>query len=214
MSKRFGQVEEVLANRSKLQRVVGGGQCVILGVEHGTHLIDLGQATHLHGTVYKADGFFTTRRDLILGLNPADCIGMVLYDKQGSVVGLVHIGRKGASGGIHQKALTHIVEHYNVPLAEVRIFLPPSIHKKSYHFKELPEGLAAEGWKPYIHAGYVDLIGRVKHDLLEMGLQTEQITEDPTDVGAANTPYFSHKLESKHLGPTGRNGIVVRLLPA
>jgi copper oxidase (laccase) domain-containing protein len=212
MSKRFGHVEEVLANRAKLRQVVGAGQYIMLSVEQEARIVDLGNANHLDTTLYKADGFFTTRTDLVLGLNAADCIGMVIYGEH--VVGLIHIGRKGAVKGIHRKALQHIVEHYGTVPENVRIFLAPSIQQESYYFDQLPAEMQTEDWQNFIHDNHVDLVGRVTTDLLQSGLRPEQIVEDATDVGAEDTPYFSHSLQSKHQGPPGRNGIMVRLLPS
>lgn len=216
---RFGPTDEVQANQQRLLRAVGPGKLVLQSCVNEPNFLDLScMSTSDLSDTYVTDGLFVNRSSVVLGLNPADCNGMVIYDgTEGRALGLVHVGRGGAEGGIHVAAIEHLKRLHHVPLPDVRVYFAPSIRQASYRFPTIKaEMLADPKWQGFIEARRdgtynIDLLGRVVTEMLNEGVNPDNVEINPIDVGA-DPDYFSHS-RSYHTGePNGRNGIVAKLL--
>jgi copper oxidase (laccase) domain-containing protein len=208
--------EEGYHNRQELLRLINPGRYVLQKVQMKADFVDLSEISDPAG-VYTTDGLIIDRPGIALGLNPADCNALTMYDAvRGSVLGLIHVGRQGADGDIHLKALEHITDSrwHQVPKEDLRIHFAPSVRHRSYHYPDTPEQIYDPRWKGHIYRRkrlwHVDLVGRVVRDLVDNGIEPEQMKISPIDVGA-NTDYFSH-VRSRRTGETqGRNGVVAML---
>jgi copper oxidase (laccase) domain-containing protein len=219
---RFGSLEDITANRNKLLQAVGMGKYTVQVCQLKADFINLSNvATDDIEPEYPTDGMFIDRPDVILGLNTADCHGMVFYNAQApDIVGLIHAGRQGIAGDIHLAALEHMTSAYayGVPKEDVRIIFAPAIQKESYHFPQLPaEQLADPKWRTRIEHGsdgyHIDLLGRVVDDLTNEGIDTSQMEISPVDVSAADSSYFSHVRAVRTGEAEGRNGLIAKLRP-
>jgi copper oxidase (laccase) domain-containing protein len=219
---RFGSLEDITSNRNKLLQVVGAGKYTVQVCQLKAEFINLSNVpTDDIEPEYPTDGMFIDRPDVILGLNTADCHGMVFYNAQApDILGLIHAGRQGIAGDIHLAALEHMTSTYSygVPKEDVRIIFAPAIQKESYHFPQLPaEQLADPKWRAHIQqspVGYhINLLGRVVDDLTNEGIDTSQMEISPIDVGTVGSPYFSHARAVRTSEAEGRNGLIAKLRP-
>jgi copper oxidase (laccase) domain-containing protein len=165
---------------------------------------------------YSTDGMFTKSSKVMLGLNTADCVAMAIFNaKAPSVLGLIHAGRQGVSGGIHLFALSHLMNRYRVPVEDVGIIIAPSVGPNSYIFDGLPNQLLDRRWEPHIenrnNLHHVNVLGRLVRELVTVGVVPEQMYISEIDVGAANSGYFSHSRSHRTGEPQGRNGVIARL---
>jgi len=161
----------------------------------------------------ECDGLITHDSSLALVLMPADCIPLVVYSTQTNLFGLIHVGRKGAALGIHQKAITYIHETYKEGISNLRFFLGPSIHQESYFFmNEEIEQLHDPLWREFISRRndvyYIDLVGFTMQGLIGLGVPREHITCSEVDTGS-DLEYFSHARSKRSDEPEGRNTVVV-----
>ncbi|HVV66802.1 MAG TPA: polyphenol oxidase family protein [Candidatus Saccharimonadales bacterium] len=213
---RFGDPAQAAENRQKLIDTLHPAKYVLQIVQMGTEFTDLGGlADEELAETYKTDGLFIDRPGVALGLNPADCNAVTMYDAEaGSILGLIHAGRQGIKGEIHLAALEKILAH-GVKKPDVRVHMGPSVRQDSYYFDSIdPEQLADPAWKSFIERRggkyHVDLVGRLIRDLADAGVEPAQMEVSPIDV-AADPHYFSHVRSCRTGEQIGRNGVVAML---
>ncbi|BCB96929.1 laccase domain protein [Dissulfurispira thermophila] len=74
-----------------------------------------------------ADAVITNRKDILIGVQTADCVPILLYDKKTHVVGAVHAGWRGTAEGILKKTIEVMVERfYSIP-SDIMVATGPAI---------------------------------------------------------------------------------------
>ncbi len=92
----------VAANRAKLQEVLPS-KPVWLNQVHGIEVFD---ADHwVDDQIPTADAAITSMPGRVLAIMTADCLPIMLCDKDAKVVGLVHAGWRGLSAGVIEKTV-------------------------------------------------------------------------------------------------------------
>jgi copper oxidase (laccase) domain-containing protein len=224
----FGEdAEMALQTRRDFVGLLRPEHYVLQVVGLSSNFLDLGDiATENLAHAYRTDGLIIDRPNVALGLNPADCNAVTMYDAaHGTAMGLIHVGRQGVdgiegsrndTGNIHLKALAVLTGKYAVAKENVRIHFAPSIRADSYAYPSIdPKQLLDRRWQGFIEQResgnyHMDLVGRVVRELKLAGIDPEQIDINPIDTGT-HTGYFSH-VRSKQTGePQGRNAVVAVL---
>lgn len=100
---------------------------------HQTHSSDILEIneSYDHSTVSKADGMVTSQQGIMLGIKTADCVPILIADKNQPLIAAVHAGWKGAFDGIAQNAIECMVAKGGM-LKDLVVVLGPCIHQKSY----------------------------------------------------------------------------------
>jgi hypothetical protein len=113
--------ERVQQNRSLLQHELSLVQAPAwLNQIHSSKVIDLKQP--LTGLI-DADGSYSREPGLACVIMTADCLPVLLCDKDGTQVAAVHAGWRGLAGGIIEAAL----DKFSVPANEIMAWLGPAI---------------------------------------------------------------------------------------
>jgi hypothetical protein len=86
--------EHVTENRKRVAQALGGKQLITLHQTHSNICIT-NPSERVEG-----DAIVTNQRGLVIGILTADCLPLILEDKQAGVVGAAHAGWKGAHAGI------------------------------------------------------------------------------------------------------------------
>jgi len=81
------------------------------------------------------DAMLTNKNDIALAVLTADCVPILLYEKQKKIVGCIHAGWRGAINGIIEKTLMEI-EKIGGHMADVSVSVGPCISQKNYEVKE------------------------------------------------------------------------------
>jgi copper oxidase (laccase) domain-containing protein len=216
---RFGAEEDVLANQKRLEQTLMPEHYIMQKVKLKPEFLDLSDIpTEELDNVYETDGLFIDRPRVALGLNPADCNAITMYDAvAGRAMGLIHAGRPGMDGGIHIAALDHLTGKYAIPLADVRLHFAPSVRKESYFFPSInAEQLIDPKYQRYIELRqgnyYIDLVGRIVDEMVEHGVNPDQFVISPVDVGS-DPGYYSHIRYNRDRDneTIGRNGVITML---
>ncbi len=153
------------------------------------------QQVNNHIRFPRTDGAITNQKGILLTTVHADCLSVWLYDEENQAIGLVHAGWRGTLAGIAPKAVKLMQETYGSDPARMKAAIGPGISMCCFetgaevieafrehwdfadfyaetaeeHFgdDEIPE--SAEG------KYYIDLKGINTEELLEAGLQLENI---------------------------------------
>ena len=215
---RFGDPDVSAENRQRLLDVLNPTKYVLQIVQMKPEFTDLSAMSdeELEET-YLTDGLFIDRPGIALGLNPADCNAITMYDAaRGSILGLIHGGRQGIEGQIHLAALEKLTDT-GVDKEDVRVHFAPSVRKESYYYPEQEmsaEQLADPRWRKFLELRegnyHIDLLGRTIQELTDAGIEPDQMQVSPIDVGA-DSGYFSHVRRSRTGEENGRNGVAAML---
>ncbi|MBC7416160.1 MAG: peptidoglycan editing factor PgeF [Herminiimonas sp.] len=94
--------DSVLRNRAILRALLPA-EPVWLRQVHGNVVVDA--ATVGSTEIPQADASFTSRAGVVCAVMTADCLPVLLCDRDGSVVGVAHAGWRGLAGGVLQNTI-------------------------------------------------------------------------------------------------------------
>lgn len=212
-----GRVEENLA-RVRFQVGVPRGALYACTQVHGAAVeIVTGDEDPALVLAKPADALVTTARDVAVGVRTADCAPVLLATDDGSGVAAVHVGWRGAVGGIIEAAVAALCQATARAPAQVIASVGPCIGQDA--FEVGPEVVAAAR----AAAGDVDALvrpgrdDRLHLDLggLALALLAKAGVTRADRVGACTATrtelYFSHRAEH---GQTGRQlSVIARAAP-
>lgn len=152
------------------------------------------------------DAVMTNLQGVCIGVSTADCIPILLYDQQKQVVAAVHAGWRGTVQRIVKKAVETMKATYGSSPSDLLAQIGPGISLQSFEVgQEVYDAFAAEGFcmesishlmptSQGIGNGekwHIDLPVCNRLQLLEAGLQNEQIHTLPVCTYEQHTNYFS-----------------------
>ncbi|HOG47963.1 MAG TPA: peptidoglycan editing factor PgeF [Anaerolineae bacterium] len=204
----------VAENRRRACAALGfaDGQVVTPYQVHSTVLARVGQAQG--GQVIEAtDGLLTAERGVALFLRFADCVPVMLHDREHHAIALVHAGWRGTLDGIASLAVAAMQAHFGSQPAQLWAGIGPAIGPCCY---QVSAGLAAEFAKrfgagvvsrPASGSSHLDLPTANTIALGEAGVR--HIEQADLCTACHVDEFFSHRKEA---GRTGRLGALVGLV--
>lgn len=126
------QPENVNANRRVLLNKIGHPISWIHQV-HGCDVVMLNSGDSLRGDgQYDADAVTTTTPGIVCAIQTADCLPMLICNREGSQVAAVHAGWRGLAAGIIGRA----VNQFTAPAADLMAYLGPAISQPFFQVGE------------------------------------------------------------------------------
>lgn len=225
-------VADVAANRAQFQRGLGVPP-VFLNQVHGTAVVHLGTNTP-HGLV--ADAAVTDQPGVACTIMVADCLPVLLTNRQGTRVGAAHAGWRGLAGEGGRGVLETVFQSFwHDPSVErsqtatkkraddMLAWLGPCIGPDAFEVgAEVCEAFCmadrdAEGFFRAIGGGkyLADLPGIARHRLLKLGVTAIYGNDGSGDWCTVGNPqrYFSHRRDAVTRGGSGRLAACVWLKP-
>lgn len=198
------------AVRENRRRLVQGfnlpSEPVWLDQVHGTRIADLDA-----GAPGPADGAVTRRQGVVCAILTADCLPVLLTDREGSCIGAAHGGWRGLAAGV----LPAVVAAMGVPSQELLAWLGPAIGPKAYEVgAEVRAAFLARD--PAASAAFrtnargrfqADLYALARLDLAALGVRAVYGGGFCTATEAER--FFSHRREA----PCGRMASLIWLAP-
>ena len=156
------------------------------------------------------DGFFTSKKNIALGILTADCAPVFIYDKKLKIIGAAHAGWKGAYKGII-KNLINSFKKEGSNINNIIAVIGPCISKKNYEVKnDFVKKFLKKNKKNKIFFDFntknihFDLSHYIKYQLLSMGIQRIEVIKKDTYTKKNN--FFSYRRSSKkNFNDYGRN---------
>ena len=153
----------------------------------------------------QCDALITKEKNIPLMVMVADCIPIMIYDKEEKVIAVVHAGRAGVFAQLLPKTLKTMQMRFNSNKQNLIIVLGPSIHKCCYEVgKEIKEEAEKLGYAYAIHSDngnyYLDLISIIKEQLQDMNILKENIEYSPFCTSCHKDLFFSYRAENKITG--------------
>ena len=140
------------------------------------------------------DGILTYK-DYVLGIRTADCIPLMILNRQMSVIGAVHVSRKNLLDGIICKSLKRLLSSAAARPSQTAVFLGPHIRGRSYEIKDdILNPLKNSKWEKFVHSvggkKYFDLTEALSHELEEIGILADNIIDCKIDTYTSDV-FFS-----------------------
>lgn len=155
------------------------------------------------------DAVITKRKNILIGVEVADCVPILLFDKRNSVIGAVHAGWRSTAVGIVKKTIKLMIEDFYSSPSDIMIALGPSIRWCCYHVGyEVKDAVyKATGDGEYYKEGavgcFIDLSYANMYQALSMGILKENIWISDECTYCNPEKYHSYRYTK---GPTGRQG--------
>ncbi len=175
---------------------------------HGNKVVEYNNQTANHGDIC-ADACFTKQKDTVCTVLTADCLPVLISDKNATVVAAVHCGWKG----LFSEILKNTINKMDVDPRELQCWLGPCISYKPYRVDVEFRQKFVKKDKEYAHSFYQNKKGGWHADLKKIAVyQLESL--GVKDI--AQSPYCTH--DNKNLfysyrrdGETGRMASMIWL---
>ncbi len=207
--------DRVAANRALLCRTVGVETLTVADQQHGCRVAVVDDA--LAGSGYRSeadararlgetDGLVTDRVGAALGVLVADCGPVVLFDPVRRVLGVAHVGRRGAVLDVVGATVDRMTDTFGTDPLDVRAAVGPCIGGSSYEIggpalDEVRHALGDDLLDPSRpgHARF-DLVGAIRRRLAGAGVRDDHVEVADVDTFTSTADFFSDRAER----PCGR----------
>lgn len=171
---------------------------------------DCGKGITKESDIFDTDGLVTDEKNIPLVVFMADCIPVLLSDKNGKAVGAVHAGWRGTALKISKKAVTLMKETYKISPSDIVAAIGPGIGKCCF---EVGEEVAREFDCRFVSKGErgkyaVDLWEANKSALLEAGVRSENISIGCLCTKCNCDKFYSYRAMGEK---TGRMGAIIEI---
>lgn len=215
----------VLINRQRFFRALSipPGSIVTGQQVHGTEVAVIKGSDRGKGArsweegIPHTDALVTDSPDVALLVLVADCAAVLFYDHVKRAIGIAHGSWRGTVGGIGRKTVQKMVDAFGCRLEDIRAGICPSIGPCCYEVGEevisALRGSYLSQWERYLiprgnGSVHFDLWEALRQQLIEIGIQEEQIETAHICTACHTDLFYSHRREN---GRTGRNGVVIAL---
>lgn len=117
----------VTQNRSKLPLYKN---IVWLNQIHGNECVEVGP--NILPAIPNADASFTYVPKIVCGVMTADCVPLLLCDKQATVVAAIHAGWKGLAAGVIEKTVSRL----NRQMSDLLVWVGPAIGQSCFEVND------------------------------------------------------------------------------
>jgi hypothetical protein len=143
------------------------------------------------------DALMTNLRGVCIGVSTADCIPVLLYDKEKHVVCAIHAGWRGTVRRIVEKTIVAMKEAYGTQPQQLKAQIGPGIHLNSFEVgDEVYDTFAQEGFDMSAislrkEKWHIDLPACNRLQLLAAGLEPQNIKVSSVCTFKQTDNYFS-----------------------
>ncbi|MBN2618731.1 MAG: peptidoglycan editing factor PgeF [Spirochaetales bacterium] len=169
---------------------------------HGSKIAKVNNDNYLNN--FECDGFITNEAGLLLNIYVADCVPIIIYDKENNVGAVLHCGWKGTFEKIIYNAVQILKKDYNSDSTNLLMGIGPSIGECCYNVSEE----LYKNFNPLTGEGhvknnkyYLNLKEINKNQAISVGILEENIEIMDICTYCDNKNFYSHRKEGE---PTGR----------
>jgi hypothetical protein len=146
---------------------------------HGNLVSTVDEPKGFNSPIPKADGLITFQKGVMLGVFVADCCAVLIADRRGRGVSIVHSGKAGSELGIVKNAIRKFNDH-GIESSDLIVQLSPCIRPPAYE---------------------IDFPATIITDCLSFGVPEESIFDVNECTSLNLEKFYSYRAEN---GKTGR----------
>jgi len=144
--------------------------------------------------IYEADGLITNTPGLLLSIRTADCVPILMFDKNNRVVAAVHSGWRGTSKQIAHLCAKKLIDEFAADPKKLMVYIGPSIRDCCYEvsekiakqFSSYNQPSKIKNGKPFIDLAYVN-----KEMLINTGVPEGNICIEKWCTGCEAQLFYS-----------------------
>lgn len=201
-------IEKIKENRERFRSFFPDGYGFIaLHQVHSNRVLDISDYDTFNGwyeNSIEADGIVTNQKSIVLTTLGADCLSLLMYDKEAGVIGAAHSGWRGSAQNM-AKELFKVMQKRGAKADRLLCVITPGIRDCCYevgaevieHFLEYPTTFRKKSNGKYMFDNAK--LNYLK--LLELGFKDENIEVSPICTGCETDKFFSYRVEK---GCSGR----------
>jgi len=206
------EAEKIIQNREMLSKMLESKRKLHFIMAEQTHSDNITVVRELktrgwdslNDAIEDCDALITDMKGVVLTILTADCVPILLYDKEKKVVAAVHAGWKGTKAELAAKTVRKMQEVFGSAPEDIVAGIAPAIGRCCYevgeevakHFFDLPEGYTKKGEKYMLDLSYIN-----KYQLLETKIKEEHIEMSDICTACETERFFSYRKEQ---GCSGR----------
>jgi len=162
-----------------------------------------------------ADAVVTAVRGILLGVKVADCVPILVYDREREIAGAVHAGWRGTAKGILGKTIKTMADRFSSRVDDILIAFGPSIRGCCYDVNDdvLSAVEAVTGDGDYIlrkgNQGYIDIAFANRIQALSMGVPEENLWMSGECTYCLPGRYFSYRYSRTEKRQGGFIGLTI-----
>ena len=108
---------------------------VILNQIHSNKFYFISKSFKFNKKKLKGDALITNVKNIAIGVLTADCVPILIYDKNLKIISIIHAGWKGAYIGIIEKVVKFLINHGSNAKNLIAV-IGPSISQKNYEIQK------------------------------------------------------------------------------
>jgi YfiH family protein len=196
--------EDVSRNRERITSSFGldSNRLVLLKQMQQDGVLILKDPARVNPFPLEYDALITNVPNLFLGIRTADCIPILVADREKKAIAAIHAGRQGTALHITKKVLRKMKEEFSSSIKDLLITLGPSIRSCCY---EIDRRVFHDEWEPFSvkkeeEKWMVDLARINIAQMMEEGVDEGQISMIDLCTRCHRDLFFSYRAE----GRTGR----------
>ncbi|MFH1547041.1 MAG: polyphenol oxidase family protein [bacterium] len=148
------------------------------------------------GEIIKADTLVTHHKNLALFLVVADCIPIIITNKEKTILSIAHVGIANTKTKYIQRVIKNISTESNSSPNQLEVIIGPSLQKEHFIY-EYFEDKDSEVWRGLVEKTedgkfMIDNVGAVIKQLTDSGVKKENIYDCKIDT-YTDERFFSHK---------------------
>ena len=151
-----------------------------------------------HGQIISdCDALITNQSKYLLTITVADCLPIYFYDKNKKVTALAHAGWRGVGLNIAKEVISIFMNRYDSNLNDIEIFIGP--HIKDCHFEVKDDVLNKFKISDSVirdEKTYINLSKIVKDQLLQLNINSDNISITDECTYCLNNKYFSYRRDN------------------
>ena len=153
-----------------------------------------------------ADAVITKEEGVLIGVRVADCVPILLYEKEKRVMGAVHAGWRGTAAGIVKKTIKKVMERFGGRGEDFLVAIGPSIKGSCYavdHAVADAVRMATGEGEYCIIKGekyYLDLPSANKQQVLSLGVPEQNIWVSSECTFCNPEKFFSYRFSKGSAG--------------
>lgn len=178
---------------------------------HGKDLlvIDEPNLDLTHFLSIEVDAIATNQPEIMIGVLVADCFPVLIWDQAETAIAAVHVGWRGAAGGILKKTVEALRDHFGCQASDLRAAVGPGIGAHKYEVDRPVRDAFRQGtgfWKEIateVTLGHwqLDISLSCRLQLEQAGLSVQNVEQATECTCCHPESFFSYRRDN---GKTGR----------
>ncbi|MEO5357413.1 MAG: peptidoglycan editing factor PgeF [Nitrospirae bacterium YQR-1] len=203
----------------KVQEVFKPSKALFMPVQrHTDTIVVLRKNTSLPPPDTVADAVISDREDVVTGVQSADCVPILVFDKARKVTASVHAGWRGTAQEILGGVLGRFFSEFKSDAADIVMALGPSIRSCCYEVGDEVIAAVSEatGEGDYVciqSAGgkHIDLSTANKIQAVSLGVNPENIWISPECTCCVSRYHSYRRSQKQNIATTGRQGAFITI---